>query len=134
MTWIFNISSPKVRIVYQFLDIPSNFVRFIMCGILYSTENLLHCPFREKCLYLEEFSGPYFPAFWTEYGEIRSIFQYLVLNEGENLDQKNSKYGHFSRSGYLSLFLTHILCQNPLRPSEEVGFPVNSRSTERMQW
>ena len=54
-----------------------------MCGIYYSTENLLHCPFREKCLYLEEFSGPYFPAFWTEYGEIRSIFQYLVLNEGK---------------------------------------------------
>ena len=36
----------------------------------------------------------------TEYGEIRSISPYLV-GMGENMDQNNSEYGHFSRSDSL---------------------------------
>ena len=39
----------------------------------------------EKCPY-SEISGPHFPAF------------------GLNTEQKNSKYGHFSHSGFLSFY------------------------------
>ena len=38
-----------------------------------------------KSVLIRSFSGPYFPAF------------------GLNTDQKNSEYGHFSRSGYMAL-------------------------------
>ena len=57
-----------------------------------------------KNVYIWSFSGPYFPAIWTEYGEMRSIFPYLVRMR-ENTDQKNFEHGHFyvvfiSYSGY----------------------------------
>ena len=38
-----------------------------------------------------------FTLIWTEYGEILRIFPYSVRMR-ENVDQNNSKYGHFSRS------------------------------------
>ena len=48
--------------------------------------------------------GPYSDFFWsvffriqTEYGELQSISPYSVRMR-ENTDQKNSEYGHFSRS------------------------------------
>ena len=58
--------------------------------------------------YLESFkklslheNSPYLELFWSafshicfEYGEIRSISPYLVWMR-ENMDQKNSEYGHF---------------------------------------
>ena len=50
----------------------------------------------EKCLYLE-FSWSSFSRIQTEYGKILWIFLFSV-QMGENTGQKNSKYGHFSRS------------------------------------
>ena len=38
-----------------------------------------------------------FSSIWTEYGQIRSTSPYSVRMP-ENADQKNSEYGHFSRS------------------------------------
>ena len=51
---------------------------------------------REKCPY-SEFLWSVFSHIWTEYGEIRSNSLYSV-RMWENANQKNSKYGHFSRS------------------------------------
>ena len=50
-----------------------------------------------KSVSILSYSGLYFPAFWTEYGEIQSIFPYSVRIR-ENTDQNNSEYGHFSHS------------------------------------
>ena len=51
---------------------------------------------REKCPYSEIF---WFVFSWilTEYGEIHRISPYSVRIQ-ENTNQKNSEYGHFSRS------------------------------------
>ena len=51
---------------------------------------------REKCLY-SEFFWSVFSRIQTENGEIRGISPYSV-RIWENTDQKNSEYGHFSRS------------------------------------
>ena len=52
---------------------------------------------REKCPYSDVFWSV-FSLIWTEYGEIlRSISPYSVRMK-ENTDQKNYKYGPFSRS------------------------------------
>ena len=51
---------------------------------------------REKCPY-SEFFWSIFSHIWTEYGEILRISPYSVRMR-ENTDQKNSEYGHFSRS------------------------------------
>ena len=50
----------------------------------------------KKCPYSGLFWSVFF-RIWTEYGEIRSIFRYSVRMR-ENVDQKNSEYGHFSLS------------------------------------
>ena len=50
----------------------------------------------EKCPYSEIFWSV-FSRIWTEYEEIRSVSPYSVIMP-ENKDQKNSEYGHFSRS------------------------------------
>ena len=52
-------------------------------------------PLREKCPY-SEFYWSIFSHIPTEYGEILHISPYSVRMR-ENTDQKNSKYGHFSR-------------------------------------
>ena len=52
---------------------------------------------REKCPYLEFFLSV-FSRIWTEYGEIFRISPYSVRIR-ENVEQKNSEYGPFSRSG-----------------------------------
>ena len=49
----------------------------------------------EKCPY-SEFFWSLFSRIQTKYGEILRIFPYSVRMRG-NKDQKNSKYGHFSR-------------------------------------
>ena len=49
----------------------------------------------EKCTY-SEFFWSVFSRIRTEYGEIKSIAPYSVRMR-ENIDQKNSEYGHFSR-------------------------------------
>ena len=51
---------------------------------------IFQCLLREKCLY-SEFFWSIFPRIWTEYGEFLCVFRL-------NTDQKNSEYGHFSRS------------------------------------
>ena len=61
---------------------------------------------REKCPYLE-FFWYVFSCIRTEYRIIRSISPYSVWMR-ENTDQKNSEYGHFSRSAYL--FVTNYRC------------------------
>ena len=50
----------------------------------------------EKCPYLKLFWSA-FSRIRTEYGEILSISPYSIRMR-ENTDQKNSEYGHFSRS------------------------------------
>ena len=50
----------------------------------------------EKCPYSEYFWS-IFSSIWTEYRQILSISPSSVRML-ENMDQKNSKYGHFSRS------------------------------------
>ena len=59
---------------------------------------------------------------WTEYRETRSIFPYSIRMK-ENKDQKNSKYGHFSRSeGFifqLKCCFKSILGKNPIFLSAE---------------
>ena len=51
---------------------------------------------REKCPYLELFWSSFF-RIWTQYEEVRLISPYSVRIQ-ENTDQKNSEYGHLSRS------------------------------------
>ena len=72
---------------------------------------------------------PYFPSrIWTEYGEIRSIYQYSV-QIWENDDQNNSEYGHFSRS--VDLFVDTILLMTYLKIIKidnllnERAYPIN---------
>ena len=50
---------------------------------------------REKCPYSKFW--PVFSRIWTEYGEIPRISPHSVQTR-ENMDQNNSKYGHFLRS------------------------------------
>ena len=51
---------------------------------------------RKNCPYLELFWSA-FSRIRTELGEVRSIYLYSVQIR-ENMDQKNSEYGYFSRS------------------------------------
>ena len=53
-----------------------------------------HCV---KSVRIRSFSGPHFPAFGLNKEEILRISPYSVRIR-ENTDQKNSEYGHFSRS------------------------------------
>ena len=58
-----------------------------------------------KSVRIWKFSGPYFPAF----GLIRRDTEYSVQMQ-ENVDQKNSEYGHFSRSerSFLKTYQNYI--------------------------
>ena len=61
-----------------------------------------------KSVRIWSFSGPYFPAFGLNQGEIHSV------RMRENTEQKNSQYAHFSRSLRLYLFdecLSHLIDQ-----------------------
>ena len=53
-------------------------------------------PLREKCPYSDFFESV-FSHIRKKHGELWSISPYLVQMR-ENTDQKNSEYGHFSRS------------------------------------
>ena len=73
------------------------------------SNSLLKCgsvPPCENCPY-SEFFWPAFSRIWTEYEEIRSISPYSVQMR-ENTDQKNSEYGHFSRSVPSNIFRTAL--------------------------
>ena len=43
-----------------------------------------------KSVHIRSYSDPYFPAFWTEYGELRSRSTYSVQMR-ENMDQNISE-------------------------------------------
>ena len=59
-----------------------------------SFNKVLHCV---KSVRIRNLFWSVFPHIQTEYGEILRISPYLVQMR-ENTDQKNSDYGHFSRS------------------------------------
>ena len=63
--------------------------------------SLFQITLREKCPY-SGFFWSVFSCLRTEYGEMRSISPYSVRIR-ENADQKNSEYGHFSRSVSFSI-------------------------------
>ena len=90
LKWSFSIchcESTQKQVIQKIVISKKYFVR-ISCIAL-----------RKKCPY-SEFLLSVFSRIQTEYGEIRSISTYLV-QMWENKDQKNSEYGHFSRSvGY----------------------------------
>ena len=56
---------------------------------------------RKNCPYSEFFCSV-FCRIWTEYGKIRSISPYSV-QMWENVDKKNSEYGHFPHSAFIHL-------------------------------
>ena len=92
----------------QFLP-ATGFGRFISEVKAFSLNTLAQwlLSLREKCPYSGFFSSV-FSRIRTEYGEILRISSYSVQMQ-ESMDQKNSEYGHFSRSFY-SMPLKY-LCQ-----------------------
>ena len=61
----------------------------------------------EKCPYSKYFWST-FSRIWTDYEEILRISSYSVRMR-ENTDQKNSKYGYFSRSACCSLLIPRTI-------------------------
>ena len=60
-------------------------------------ENVIKCSLREKRLY-SVFFWSVFSRTRTKYKELMHISPYSIRMR-KNTDQKNSEYGHFSRSG-----------------------------------
>ena len=73
---------------------------FLMLNILWSCFPNFHSV---KCVQIRSFFWSVFSRVRTEYGEIRSIPPYSFRMR-ENTDQKNSVFGHFSRSVFLLNF------------------------------
>ena len=71
---------------------------------MHNVEKWPHITLRKTCPYLELFWSV-FPSTWTDKGEILSISPYSVQTR-ENMDQKNSEYGHFSSSVKTARFST----------------------------
>ena len=72
---------------------------------------IFKCPVGEKCPYSGVFLVHIFPHSDLTHGEIRITSPYSA-RMGENTGQKNSEYGHFSRSGLfkkMSLILTSTI-------------------------
>ena len=80
---------------------------------------LVTASLREKCPYSEFFWSVFFRS-WTEYGDILRISLYSVRMR-ENMDQKNSEYGHFSRNAYD--------LQNTKLPKTGMKFIKNTKAT-----
>ena len=78
-------------------------------------------PLREKCPYSDFFESV-FSHIRKKHGELWSISPYSVQMR-ENTDQKNSEYGHFSRSNSGST------CLNVKDPRKGL-FPKNGRMFE----
>ena len=92
---------------------------------------------------------PYWEFFWfvfsrirTEYGEIFRISPYLVWMR-KNANQKNSQYGHFSRSAlvlisypennlhsFIKLFIIWLVCTN-CYPANIHLLKVNNEKTRK---
>ena len=84
------------------------------CGRL---RKIMGQPLRKKCPYSEFFCSV-FSLILSEFGEIRSISPYSVQMR-ENMDQKNSEYGHFLRSEHFS-----NCSKKNTWPSDECNGPV----------
>ena len=67
-------------------------------GSVFNMQGSTQISLREKCPY-SEFFRSVFSRIRTEYGEIRSVSPYSVQMP-EDTDQKNSEYGHFSRTAF----------------------------------
>ena len=61
---------------------------------------------RDVCPY-SEFYWSVFSRIWTEYEEILRISPYSVRMR-ENMEQKNSEYGHFLRSELFCYFVVNF--------------------------
>ena len=74
--------------------------------VLYIRLFLCNCV---KNVHIRSFSGPYFPAFGLnkERYRVLRIFPYSVQIR-ENKGQKNSEYGHFSRSMFHYFFIVSL--------------------------
>ena len=91
------------KIVNSFLNTTQIFTNIALLNFQYSfiiflyVENYLFqkVALRENCPYLE--------FFWSVFSRIWTISQYSIWLR-ENVDQKNSEYGHFSR------IVRHVLC------------------------
>ena len=128
--WVYDI----VRIHCSFaLKNPS-----VWCEILYFPS------LREKCPY-SEFLWSAFSRIRTEYGGMWSISSYSVRMR-ENTNQKNSEYGHFSRSAsfmnlfeyvwiiYLIHFLPLVSPNTPYKHLKTSGFLIFSWGIDRELW
>ena len=87
--------------------------------------SLRFIPLREKCRYSEFFWSIY-SRIRTEYWDIVFIFPYSAGMIRSGHDQKNSKYGHFSRSlcfdfCFCSLLNTSLYCNNIESHAEKNG-------------
>ena len=94
--------------------LPTRFVIYLLIRQIVIFQTLFALNFSSGTL-LEKW--PYSEFFWsvfsrirTEFGEMLSIFPYSVWIR-ENTDQKNSQYGHFSRSRNVQYHL--ILLSKP---------------------
>ena len=70
-----------------------------------------------KSVRIQSFSGPYFPAL-----KLNTERYGVLVRMRENTDQKNSEYGHFSRSKLAHLFFSYFAmilgskkCQNLMK-------------------
>ena len=77
-----------------------NYENYSLRRILFQTLKQHSDSLRKKCTYSDLFWSV-FSSIRSKYGEIRSISPYSVRMR-ENTDQKNSEYGHFSRSEILN--------------------------------
>ena len=101
-----NIFFPKCFAPLRYILFVYTFESCFYCNrsyIHFSFYCRTHCVKRVR---IQSFSGPLFFRIRTEYGKIQSISLYSVRMR-ENVDQKNSEYGHFSRSE-----LFYKQCQN----------------------
>ena len=87
--------------------------------------NLLNFTLREKCPY-SGFFWSVFPRIWTEYGKILHTSPYSVRIR-ENTDQKNSEYGHFSRS--VNCFIFFLVFNNFHQLGEDQRFSSGEQTS-----
>ena len=124
----------KCDVLFPFVFLCSFYFLFWICDSE-SFEYHSKKPLREKCPY-SEFFGPFFPTFGLNkerYG--------VSLRVRENKDQKNSEYGHFSRSEHHcgkwpGLYTVRILPFRELKwksnPSSMYQFKVNKWNVRTM--
>ena len=81
-----NTSSSRLKFVSQFTALYISIIKSALCEVSFS-----------------EFFWSVFPRIWTEYGETLAISP-CPVRIWEYTNQKSSEYGHFLRSGAVSVF------------------------------